>query len=299
LGFDLLSGLLLGAIIAPTDPVSVLATFRTARVDEELATIVEGESLFNDGVAVVLYLLLLSAIGGLPLDPLQGIGEFGLVVGGGALVGLGLGFLSMRLLSRLGDHLVEVMVTLVAAYGAFLLAEELHVSGVIAVAVVGLVIGNHGWSRAPSLETRKNVALFWEVVAFLVNSILFLLVGFELRPNLLVDDLLSILIVFGILMTSRALIVYGMGAFSRWRERGLPTSWQHVIFWGGLRGSVPVALALGLPPTLAGRDNLVALVFGVVLFSLLGQGLTIPSLLRRLGLVRHETDTHTDLRKKK
>ncbi len=277
LGLDLLSGLLLGAIIAPTDPVSVLAT------------IVESESLFNDGIAVVLYLLLLNAIGGAPLEPLQGIGEFGLVIGGGALVGLGLGFLSMRLLSRLGDHLVEVMVTLVAAYGAFLLAEELHVSGVIAVAVIGLVIGNHGWSRAPSLETRKNVALFWEVVAFLVNSILFLLVGFELRPSLLVDDLLSILIVFGVLMASRALIVYGMGALSRWRGRGLPSSWQHVIVWGGLRGSVPVALALGLPLTLAGRDNLVAIVFGVVLFSLLGQGLTIPSLLRRLGLVRQET----------
>ena len=297
LGFDWLSGLLLGAIIAPTDPVSVLATFRAAHVDEELATIVESESLFNDGIAVVLYLLLLSALGGTPLEPLRGIGEFALVVGGGALVGLGLGFLSMRLLSRLGDHLVEVMVTLVAAYGAFLLAEEFHVSGVIAVAVIGLVIGNHGWSRAPSLETRKNVALFWEVVAFLVNSILFLLVGFELLPSLLIDDLLSIVIVFGVLIVGRGLIVYGMGALSRWRGRGLPSSWQHVIVWGGLRGSVPVALALGLPLTLAGRDNLVAIVFGVVLFSLLGQGLTIPSLLRRLGLVRHETNTRAEFQK--
>lgn len=297
LGFDWLSGLLLGAIIAPTDPVSVLATFRAAHVDEELATIVESESLFNDGIAVVLYLLLLNALGGTPLEPFRGIGEFALVVGGGALVGLGLGFLSMRLLSRLGDHLVEVMVTLVAAYGAFLLAEEFHVSGVIAVAVIGLVIGNHGWSRAPSLETRKNVALFWEVVAFLVNSILFLLVGFELRPSLLIDDLLSIVIAFGVLIVGRALIVYGMGALSRWRGRGLPSSWQHVIVWGGLRGSVPVALALGLPLTLAGRDNLVAIVFGVVLFSLLGQGLTIPSLLRRLGLVRHETNTRAEFQK--
>lgn len=297
LGFDWLSGLLLGAIIAPTDPVSVLATFRAAHVDEELATIVESESLFNDGIAVVLYLLLLNALGGTPLEPLRGIGEFALVVGGGALVGLGVGFLSTRLLSRLGDHLVEVMVMLVAAYGAFLLAEEFHVSGVIAVAVIGLVIGNHGWSHAPSLETRENVALFWGVVAFLVNSILFLLVGFELRPSLLIDDLLSIVIVFGVLIASRALIVYGMGALSRWRGRGLPSSWQHVIVWGGLRGSVPVALALGLPLTLAGRDNLVAIVFGVVLFSLLGQGLTIPSLLRRLGLVRRETNTRAEFQK--
>lgn len=289
LGFDWLNGLLLGAIIAPTDPVSVLATFRAARVDEELATIVESESLFNDGIAVVLYLLLLNALGGTPLEPLRGIGEFALVVGGGALVGLGLGFLSMRLLNRLGDHLVEVMVTLVAAYGAFLLAEEFHVSGVIAVAVIGLVIGNHGWSRAPSLETRKNVALFWEVVAFLVNSILFLLVGFELRLSLLIDDLLSIVTVFSLLLASRALIVYGMGALARWRKRDLPLSWQHMILWGGLRGSVPVALALGLPAGLSGRGELVAIVFGVVLFSLLGQGLTMPALLRRLRLIQPET----------
>lgn len=289
LGFDLLSGLLLGAIIAPTDPVSVLATFRAEKVDRELATIVESESLFNDGIAVVLYLMLLNAVGGGPLDPMQGFGQFSLVVGGGALVGLGLGFLTTRLLNRLGDHLVEVLLTLIVAYGAFLLAEGMHVSGVVAVAVAGLVIGNYGWLSGSSLETRENVTLFWEIVAFLVNSILFLLIGFELRPNLLVDDLLTILIVFGILLASRALIVYGIGMLSRRGKPGLPSSWQHVIFWGGLRGSVPVALALGLPPTLAGRDNLIAIVFGVVLFSLLGQGLTIPLLLRRLGLVRHET----------
>jgi monovalent cation:H+ antiporter, CPA1 family len=179
---------------------------------------------------------------------------------------------------------------------ANLLAEELHVSGMIAEAVVGLMIGNHGWSRAPSPETRDNVALFWEIVAFLVNSILFLLVGFELRASLLIDDLLTMVIVFGVLMASRALIVYGMGALSRWRGRGLPTSWQHVIVWGGLRGSVPVALALGLPPTLVGRDTLVAIVFGMVLFSLLGQGLTIPKLIHRLGLVRQATIQPTERR---
>jgi CPA1 family monovalent cation:H+ antiporter len=289
LGFDLLSGLLLGAILAPTDPVSVLATFRAARVDRELATIVESESLFNDGIAVVLYLMLLNAIGGAPLDPIQGIGKFSLVVGGGALVGLGLGLLATRFLNRLGDHLVEVLLTLIVAYGAFLLAEGMHVSGVVAVAVAGLVIGNHGWLRAPSPDTKENVTLFWEIVAFLVNSILFLLIGFELHPDMFVDDLLSILIVFGILMASRALIVYGIGTLSRRGKPGLLSSWQHVIFWGGLRGSVPVALALGLSPALAGRDNLVTIVFGIVLFSLVGQGLTIPILLRRLGLVQRET----------
>jgi CPA1 family monovalent cation:H+ antiporter len=272
LGFDLLTGLLLGAIIAPTDPVSVLATFRSANVNEELATIVESESLFNDGIAVVLYLLLLNAIGGFSLTPLRGIGEFAFVVGGDVLVGLGLGFVTMRIFSRLDDHLVEVMVTLIASFGAFLVAEEFHFSGVIAVALVGLVIGNHGWSRAPFPETRENVAGFWEIIAFLVNSILFLLIGFELSPNLLVDDWLSILVVFGILISSRALIVYGFGALVRWRGNKLPHSWQHVIFWSGQRGNVPIALAVGLPTTLFGREKLIAIVFGVVLISLLGQG---------------------------
>lgn len=285
LGFDLLAGLLLGTIIAPTDPVSVLATFRAARVERDLSTIVESESLFNDGIAVVLYVILLEALGGAPPDLWQGVGDFALVVGGGALLGLGLGFLTGRLLRRLDDHLLQVMVTLIVVYGAYLLAEHLHLSGVIAVAVAGLAAGNHGLSRASS-TSRENVTLFWEIVAFLVNSVVFLLIGFELRPDRLAGDLRAAVVAAGVLLAARALIVYGLGALIHHRRRNLPRPWRHVIVWGGLRGAVPVALALGLPAGLAGRDSLVAIVFGVVLLSLLGQGLTMPALLRRLGLAQ-------------
>ncbi|MEJ2557560.1 MAG: cation:proton antiporter, partial [Anaerolineae bacterium] len=146
LGFDLLTGLLLGAIIAPTDPVSVLATFRAARVDRDLSTIVESESLFNDGIAVVLYVILLKTLDGMPLNPVHTIGDFALVIVGGGALGLGLGILTVQLLRRHDDHLVEVMTTLVVVYGTYLLAEHLHLSGVIAVAVAGLVVGNYGLS---------------------------------------------------------------------------------------------------------------------------------------------------------
>ncbi len=293
LGFDLLTGLLLGVIIAPTDPISVLATFRAAQVDRDLSTIVESESLFNDGIAVVLYVILLRAMEGAPLNPVQGIGNFALIVGAGAALGLGLGALTTQLLKRVDDHLVEVMTTLVVVYGAYLLAEHLHLSGVIAVAVAGLVVGNHGLPQT-SPNSRGSVTLFWEIVAFLVNSIVFLLIGFELRPDQLLDDLLLITVVFVVLLATRALIVYGLGALAHWRQRNLPWRWRHVMVWGGLRGAVPVALALGLPTSLAGRDTLVAVIFGVVLLSLLGQGLTMPTLLRRLRLAQRGDRPNTD-----
>ena len=285
LGFDWLTGLLLGAIIAPTDPVSVLATFRAAGVDRDLATIVESESLFNDGIAVVLYVALLNALGGAPFDPLRGLGSFALVVGGGLALGVGLGMLAARLLERLEDHLVQVMLTLVLVYGTYLLAEHLHLSGVIAVGVAGLAVGNQGLRSLPE-ASQERVGLFWEVVAFLVNSVVFLLIGFELRPDQLAGDLLAAGLIFGVLMLTRAAIVYGLGALAHWRQGNLPWRWRHVMLWGGLRGAVPVALALGLPPGLVGRDTLVALIFGVVLISLLGQGLSMPLLLRKLGLSR-------------
>ncbi len=285
LGFDVLSGLLLGVVVAPTDPVSVLATFRAAQVDEELATVVESESLFNDGIAVVLYVILLGALEGAALNPLSSIGNFALVVGGGTVLGLGLGYLTSRLLERLDDPLIEVMLTVIVTFGAFLLAERLHLSGVIAVAVTGLTVGNRGLLRT-STASRTRITLFWEIVAFLVNSIVFLLIGFELRPDRLVNTLVSAGIIALVLLAARALIVYGLSALIHWRQRNLPRKWRHVIFWGGLRGSVPVALALGLPLSLTGRDELVAIIFGVVLLSLLIQGLTIPTLIRRLGLAQ-------------
>lgn len=292
LGFDWLTGLLLGAIIAPTDPVSVLAIFRRANVDRDLSTIVESESLFNDGIAVVLYTILLGAISGLPPDPGHVITDFALVVGGGAVVGLGLGMITSQVLKRVDDHLVEVLVTLVLVYGTYLLAEHLHLSGVIAVAVAGLAASNYGVSRT-SVASRQSIHLFWEIVSFLVNSVVFLLIGFELQPNQLLEYWLSILIIFVVLLSARALSVYAIGGILHKRTRRPSWRWRHLIIWAGLRGAVPIALALGLPNELPSHDKLVAIVFGVVLLSLIGQGLSLPALIKRLGLEKdHSPQEH-------
>lgn len=283
LGFGFLAALLLGIIVAPTDPVSVLATFRSAGVDRELSTIVESESLFNDGIAVVLYVIVLRALGGATVTPLAAVQEFIVVVGLGALLGVAIGFLISRFLKQVDDHLLEVMVTLIAVYGTYLVAAHLGLSGVIAVSVAGLVVGNRGLVYTTP-ASRESITVFWEIVAFLVNSIVFLLIGFELRPDHLMGDFLMAIIIAAALLSARALIVYGLSALIHRRQGNLPLSWRHVIWWGGLRGAVPVALALGLPATFTGRAELVPIVFGVVLLSLLGQGLTMPSLLKRLRL---------------
>jgi monovalent cation:H+ antiporter, CPA1 family len=210
-----------------------------------------------------------------------------LVIGAGAVLGLGLGILVSRLMEQINEHLVEVMATMVLIYGVYLLAQHLHLSGVIAVAVAGLAVSNFGL-RKTSATSGHSVTLFWEIIAFLINSVVFLLIGFELRPGYLVDGFLTVLLVFAVLLAGRALIVCGIGILVDWKQHNLPWRWRHLIVWGGLRGAVPVALALGLPANLPGHDELVNIVFGVVLFSLLGQGLTMPVLIRRLGLERKE-----------
>lgn len=284
LGMSWPVSLLLGAIVAPTDPVSVLATFKEAGTDRELSTIIESESLLNDGVAVVLYTVLLAAVGGEAITAVAGLGEFIRIAGGGIAVGFVIGTISNRFLRDMDDYLIEVMVTLVLAYGAFLLAESLHLSGVLAVAVAGLAVGNCPLVCEVPPEKTSEVVVFWEVAVFLLNSLLFLLMGFALNPAHFLRDVLASVVVVGGMIVSRAVMSYGLGAIGVARRR-LLWSWSHVIFWGGLRGSIPIALALGLPTTLPGRDDLVSVIFGVVLFSLIVQGLTIPLLLRRLRLV--------------
>jgi CPA1 family monovalent cation:H+ antiporter len=284
LGMSWPVGLLLGAIVAPTDPVSVLATFKEAGTDRELSTLVESESLFNDGVAVVLYTVLLAVVGGEPVSVGAGMLDFLIVAGGGLAIGFIIGTFANPLLRRLDDYLIEVMFTLVIAYGAFLLAEGLHLSGVLAVAVAGLAVGNCPIVCEAPPEQTSEVIIFWEVMVFLLNTVLFLLMGFQLDPTTLLGEAIAAVIVVAAMIASRAVISYGLGGIGALRQRH-PWSWVHVIFWGGLRGSIPIALALGLPLALSGRDGLISIVFGVVLFSLIAQGLTVPLLLRRLKLV--------------
>jgi CPA1 family monovalent cation:H+ antiporter len=279
--------MLLAVMLSPTDPVSVLATFKEYGVARGLQTIVEGESVFNDGVAVVLFFIVLAWVGGDAVTVAEGIVEFVKVVAGGALVGLLLGYLTHRLYSAIDDNLIEVALSIALAYGAYLVAERLEVSGVIAVVVAGLIIGNYGRIFSMSPSTRLSLTHFWEVAAFVINGLLFLAIGLTLQRGGLFAYAGEIGLVFLAIVVARGVIVYGsLGGYRFLSGRRLPEGWTHVINWGGLRGSIPVALALGVPLAVPQVDRLRAVTLGAVFLSLLVQGVTLKPLLRRLGLVR-------------
>jgi CPA1 family monovalent cation:H+ antiporter len=290
-GMSTSSSLLFGAMISATDPVSVLALFKTYGIPGNLATLVEGESLFNDGTAVVVFRIVLAFV--VSTTALSGgqiaassLLQFTLVILGGVAVGAAIGLVCMTLTSRFNDHLLEIMLTSIAAYGSFLLADSLHVSPVIAVLIAGLLMGNYGRLKGMSSTTQVAVDAFWEYAAFVVNSLVFLLIGLEIHVGYLLGDWIGI--AFGILamVVSRAVTVYGLMPLSSALRHPVPARWQHVLFWGGLRGSLSIALVLSLPEDLPDRSRLVLMVLGTVLFSLLGQGLTVGPLIKRLKLVR-------------
>lgn len=288
LGMPLRAALVFGALISATDPISVLAVFKRLGADRRLTLIVEAESLFNDGVAVVLFrMMLVAAVGG-SLSLAQGFGQFVQTVAGGVAVGAAIGALASRVHGGLDDHLVEITLTSVAAYGAMLGAEALHVSGVIAVVAAGLVVGNYGMQTGMSASTRLAVVAFWEYAAFVVNSLVFLLVGIEASLLNWWQNIGLALGAVGAVLVGRASI-YPLSFLVNRLRGNVPLRWQYVLFWGGLRGALSMALVLGLGQEFPHRDKLVAATFGVVLFSLLVQGLTIGPLLRRLGLTEPRT----------
>ncbi len=274
--------LVFGALISATDPISVIAIFKRLGAGRRLTLIMEAESLFNDGVAVVLFTVLLGvALGGTASWAL-GLGQFVRLVVGGVLLGVAIGAMASRVHLELDDHLVEITLTTVVAFGAYLGAEALHLSGVVAVVSAGLTIGNFG-QTAMSPSTRLAVTAFWEYAGFVVNSLVFLLVGIEVVYVNWTDK-------FGVALVASLIVLAGRAAiypltFVVNRVGGeVPRAWRHILFWGGLRGALSMALVLGLPANFPQRDTLVAATFGVVLFSLLVQGLSIGTLLQRLGL---------------
>lgn len=285
-GFGWWPALVFGALIGATDPVAVTALLRTLGAPSRLGLILEGESLLNDGTAIVLFGLMLSLALGAPFS-LGGVAlEFARIVGMGAVIGIVVGAAVSHLIHRITDPMIEISLTTVAAYGSFVLAEQLHDSGVIATVVAGMLCGNYAARTGMSPSTRVAVETFWEYVAFALNSIVFLLIGFEVRLEALRDRWQMILAAYLVVTLARLAVVYGVSALLRNRPGHLPRSWGLVLGWGGFRGGVSMVLALGIPASLSYREMLVTTTFGVVLLTILVQGLTISPLLRRLGLVR-------------
>lgn len=283
-GMSLIIALLFGSMVSATDPISVLSIFKEVEVDERLSVLVEGESLLNDGTAVALFqILLASAIGG-SVGLVWGGGQFALSVVGGALLGFALGYLVSKLTKRIEDAQVEITFTTILAYGAFLLARHLHLSGVIATVAAGLMIGNFAAKTGMSARTLTALRSFWEYASFIINSLVFLLIGLEVRLGGVLHAWKPILIAVAAIFLGRILSVYTLVPFSNLFSKPISLAWQHVLVWGGLRGALSLALALSLDSTFPYRDQILNLTFGVVVVSILVQGLSIKPLLRMLRL---------------
>ena len=296
-GWSVASALIFGVLIAATDPVAVIALFKDTGVSGRLRLLVEGESLLNDGVAAILFVIVLSRTEhhgseGFASTSFAVCKILILQVLGGALTGLFVGAFSTAVAGRTSDHLVETALTAVAAYGSFLLAEAFGASGVLATVVAGFFIGNRGLidggrDRPSKFVAGNYLTDIWEFAAFLANSLIFLLIG--ARSGEIAFSILgwrAIVVTILTVLVSRAVSVYPLCAIFARTRRAIPINEQHVLWWGGLRGALALALALSLPNDLNQRNQITIATFAVVTFSVVVQGLTMPWLLRLTKLTR-------------
>jgi len=288
LGFPLAIALVFGALASSTDPISVIALFKKLGVGRRLSLLMEAESLFNDGVSIVLFSVCMKVIEGGSNSFLDGIGQFIWTTIGGCSVGFAVGYLSSRLTHSFDDHLLEMMITVVVAYGAYILAEHLHLSGVIAVVFAGIVTGNYGLRSGMSEQSQLSIISLWEFGAFFVNSIVFLIVGIEAGHSNLWQAKYTALVAFSIVLLGRAAAVYLLAPVIKLVRGGIPGKWFHLIFWGGVRGALPMALALGLKDDFPLKQEIILATFGAALFSLLIQGLSMGGLVKALALGKAE-----------
>ncbi|HSQ69373.1 MAG TPA: sodium:proton antiporter [Steroidobacteraceae bacterium] len=273
--------LLFGALISPTDPVAVMGILRSAGAPRELELLMVGESLFNDGIGVVIFSMLLGMLTS-GSAPTAGHG-FELLLreaGGGVLFGLVLGYVTFRMLKSVDNYQVEVLLTLAAVMGGYALASNLQVSGPLAMVIAGLMIGNHGRELAMSDTTRRHLDMFWELIDAILNSVLFVLIGMEVLLVVFSPRELTAAVVAIMVTLFARLLTVGLPATVLRKSFDLPRGSWKVLTWGGLRGGISVALALSLPPG-PQRDTLVALTYCVAAFSILVQGLSIGHVVRR------------------
>jgi len=274
------SALAFGMLIAATDPVSVIATFKEAKVGGRLELLLVAESLFNDGTAAVGFSVVLLQATGQDLGHFGAIGTTLVVIVGSLLCGLVASMVALLLAKRTSDHLLQITLVTVAAYGSFLLAENFHLSGILATLVSGLICGNQGAMNALTTKGSEAISSVFEFMAFVANSLIFMFIGVECAAHPFWTLLIPVASAIGLVMLGRATTVYLLCAlFARTAFRVEPRQ-QHILVWGGLRGALALALALGLPATLPYRDAIVATAFAVVAFSIFVQGMTMTPLLR-------------------
>ncbi|MDH4252690.1 MAG: sodium:proton antiporter [Nitrospira sp.] len=270
--------LLFGALISPTDPIAVMGVLRQARLPKALEMKIVGESLFNDGVGVVIFLVVLNLVPKETVHVTDVLVLFAEEALGGAALGLALGYIAYRMLRSVDNYQVEILITLALVMGSFGLADLLHTSGPIAVVVAGLLIGNYGRQWAMSETTREHLDNFWELLDELLNAVLFVLIGLEVlvlsfQQPYLIAGLVAIPLVLAARWITVVLQVKGFSFVREFNEKTI-----RILTWGGLRGGISVALALSLPPG-SSRDALVTITYAVVVFSILVQGLTINRVL--------------------
>jgi len=279
---SVMAALLLGVIAAAIDPVSVIALIQEARLDPRLGTILEAEAVLNDGVVIVLFTIL---TGSAALAPLAAAAWFLWLLGGGGLVGLALGAAIAHGLGRVTQPMVEALGSLILLLAAVVVAGGVGASGIVAVMCAGVAF-NHYQERMLTDAGRETVKIVWEAIAFLANSALFLFIGLRVPVALLVRYAGLIALVVVTALVIRGLVVYGFAALAARWGMPVPRPWRPVLTWGGVRGGVAIALVLGLAPGLPDHDAVAAAVFGLVVVTLLGQALSMPALMRNLGLLR-------------
>lgn len=275
--------LVFAALMSATDPVAVVALFRALDAPRRLQVIIEGESLLNDGTAIIFFTLALGAIAGAETASATIVTDFFYIVGAGVIVGAVIGVAVDQGIRRLHDPTLEVMLTTIAAYGSFVAAEGVGASGVIATVTAGMLCGSSEARSGRSVPARMAVATFWEYLAFALNSLVFLLIGLVVRVPTLVEQWRFILAAYVIVTLSRAVVTTALSAMLPPRLR-IPPQWTAILAWGGLRGALSMVLALSLPESFPNRDILISMTFGVVILSILAQGVTVGPALRWLGL---------------
>ncbi len=284
IGLPLAVAFTFAALMSATDPISVLSIFKSAGVSEKISTIMEGESLFNDGIAIVLfqissvYLLTYIDMGWAGLG--SGVLLFLRFAVGGILVGVILGFLFSQVIRFYDDYPFEIAISALLFFGSYFIAEHLHVSGIIAVVAGGFVFNDYGGRIGMSETTKSNINSFWDVITLIANSLIFLIIGLEIRNIDFNGQWMIILLAIVIVLGARAVALF----FSTMPAKELNRKERILLNWGGLKGSLSIALALSLPTSFEGRETILLLTFAVVLFSLVIQGLTIKPLIKKLGL---------------